>query len=467
MKKYIYGLMVLALSFASCTDQEEIEISYKAQLTISAAHIFDSYRPTNDNDFALSSTAGGTWSVNLHSFIYDEKGSLIDKFEGSYNSIDISLVAGLALTPGKYTIISIAEFSGVHNGENYKFWNILNEDNLKELLIKESDKLVDSPLETLGITTSEVTIGDKVENINIDIKPITGLVQMIVWDNDLTGAGENGFSFSAPYINELTIYAPQIKQIVKFEGKTPVYDYGSQVTYYPMKKHSPRQQFLNSGSKSTYSYRALLPIENRDFYWTLKTIQGAGQYLFADKKDEQTSDMTENKINVEPGKQYVMDLLLDGFMLYVNDYDKEIDLDSRINDLKTTYNKSIIKKELKFEYEKFIGWNRATIESYLDKEPFYTTETTTSYLGQNLISYIIIRFDDENMQKANRVMLGWIIDNNEMFDLVTECLKELYTPWEKGTTATVKTFINGATLEDATVGIAWDSSNYCLYFDLI
>ena len=60
-------------------------------------------------------------------------------------------------------------------------------------------------------------------------------------------------------------------------------------------------------------------------------------------------------------------------------------------------------------------------------------------------------------------MLTWAISTDAEFRAVTEVLSEMYTPWEKGGTEDVKQFINGETLEEATVGISWDFHiNVCI-----
>ena len=115
----------------------------------------------------------------------------------------------------------------------------------------------------------------------------------------------------------------------------------------------------------------------------------------------------------------------------------------------------------------YVGMSRGSIETYLDKESWYTTENTTSYFGDGLISFITVRYTDSSMEKSNRVMLTWAISTDAEFRAVTEVLSEMYTPWEKGSTEDVKQFINGETLEEATVGISWDFHNKCLYFDSI
>lgn len=462
----LIGVIVSLVTFSSCTDQEDIDISYDSSINVSASHIFDSFQATMDDDFKMDGSAG-KWNLNLHTFIYDNDGVLIDKAENSYTVLASTLSHKLTLAPGQYTIISIAEFDGTYDGQHYQFWNISGEQNLNDLKIQENDEVCSSAMETLGIDIQSLEVSDRSQSINIDIKPVTGLVEMIIWDDDFSNAGKDGYSFNAPYINELTILSQQLKQIVRFEGGNITYAYGIQAVRYPMTIHSPRTQAANGASKQSLSYRALLPDNDKKFYWELNTIPGAGKYLFDNGNDFQSSDLTDTSVNIESGKQYVMDLVLDAFYLFLEEYDPNIDMFARLDKHMDTYNKSLIVKPLENRYDKLAGMSKKQIESYLKMDEFYTSGNTVNYFGTGLVRFISIVFEDETFEKSKRIMLTWDIDSKDKYDIVAECLGNMYTPWEKGTTATVKQYINAISLEEATVGISWSSNNYCLYFDLI
>ena len=78
MKKILLGLLVLMTTFVSCTDQEEIEITYQSEMGITAAHIFDDYEQFQVGDFDMSKDG---WKLNLQVLVYDESGKLVDKTE--------------------------------------------------------------------------------------------------------------------------------------------------------------------------------------------------------------------------------------------------------------------------------------------------------------------------------------------------------------------------------------------------
>lgn len=457
---------ISVVSFSACTDQEEIDISYETDLTVSAAHIFDSFSVVCEGDFSMTET-GATWHLNLNTFIYDSNGLLVDECSGTFNEITSTLNHKLTLNPGVYTVVSIADFEGTYNDHFYKYWNISGTNSIRELQITESNEVLSSAMETLGIDITELKITDCPNHTNIDIKPATGLVQMIIWDDDFSGLGKNGFSSLAPYIDNLTICTSQLKQVVSFDGNKPLYNYGIQAATYIMHWHSPKEQAAEGGHLQTSAFRALLPDDNKRFYWEVNTIPGAGKLLFLNGNDFQQSDLTDNSVNIEPGKQYAIDLVLDALYLFLEEYNPDIDMFERLQNHFDTYNKSLIVKTLENRYDKYVGLNKKQIESYLKMQELLTSDNIVIYNGTGLLDYITVVFEDKSFAKSKRIMLTWAIKTKEEFDRIAECLSCIYTPWEKGSTATVKQYINAKSIEDATVGISWSSNNYCLYFDLI
>ena len=109
MKKIILGFLALIATFASCTDQEDIEIAYQSNLSITASHIFDSYTTVLGDEFNMKGTNYGDWYLNLHAFIYDNNGLLIKKVDEQYSELTNMLNIDLDLLPGSYSIVAIAE----------------------------------------------------------------------------------------------------------------------------------------------------------------------------------------------------------------------------------------------------------------------------------------------------------------------------------------------------------------------
>lgn len=468
MKKIISGLIVLMTAFVSCIDQEKIDIAYQTDVSISAIHIFDTYTAVAGNEFDMQ-TAEATWTLNLHAFIYDNEGQLVKKVEDEFPNLTSTLAFDLDLLPGKYSLVAIADFSALYSGQDYQLWNISNEDNLRDLTINEADEFLSSPFETLGITSKEFEIGEKVENIVIDIKPVTGLLQTVMWEEDMSGNGTDNYSFYSPYITDVSIWAPEMKQTVKFNGSiTPSYNFDIQGETHRIAMSNPQLNFENKRSQHLVSYRAILPQEGLDFYWTLNCVPGCGQYLFKDKKDFQMSEMTENKLNIESGKQYAMDLLLDGLYLYVQDYDKNVDMYDRAKEIQWFCNMKLAKDFFEGGFDKYLGKNLSTIETYLNRNSdIIDNDKAYFFLNEGFCEGLVVLFTDNTKENAKRVMMLLNVPSREGFDLVADALSEKYVPYEKGSTANIKQFINSESTSEATVLISWDAYNNCLYFDAI
>lgn len=76
--------LVSILSFSSCTDQEDVDISFDTVTGITAAHIFSDYEPYQTGDFDLSIDG---WKLNLQVLIYNNDGELVDQAEKVCSSI--------------------------------------------------------------------------------------------------------------------------------------------------------------------------------------------------------------------------------------------------------------------------------------------------------------------------------------------------------------------------------------------
>ena len=132
MKKILFGLITLVATLVSCTDQEDIEIAYKSGIGITAAHIFDDYEQYQEGDFEMSQDG---WKLNLSVFVYDENGKLVDKSEQLCDNITESLKYTPHLTPGNYTVVSVADFREGLGGAGYRFWNIENENKKTKIIV--------------------------------------------------------------------------------------------------------------------------------------------------------------------------------------------------------------------------------------------------------------------------------------------------------------------------------------------
>ena len=455
MKKIILGLIVLMTSFVSCMDQEAIEIKYKSNMSITAKHLFDSFTPVLENDFAMHGV-NGDWNINLRAFIYDDNGELIKKVEEQYPDLSNTLTFDLDLLPGKYSLVSIADFTGIWNGTDQKYWKITNETNIKDLSIEQNSELLNTAFGTLGVCSKEFEIFDCVENILIDIKPVTGLLQTMIWDQTMVeGTGVNGFSVFAPFCEKIEINAPSLKQIVRFEGINPTYKFGPQAYDYHIMTHSPRTQYEENKAKQVIGYRALLPIENCDFYWECYASEGSGEILFGPgyNQDYQVSEKT-TKINVESGKQYAMDLLLDGMYLFVENHNPAIDTFDRVQSLIDRLNSDAFNQIMDRNFDTFIDLSKATVENTFGLGLNYGN--SLYYFSYNkYLNYLYFDFD-ELTGKVKTIGLIFNYINDDFRKRMTEYLTNRFNVYEKATDSHYKAFIDGPDLQSSKIGITWN-----------
>lgn len=453
MKKILLGLFAIMATLASCTDQEKIEIAYKADMTISASHIFSSFTPVKNNDFAMKGTENGDWDLNLHAFIYDDNGKLVKKVEEQFPSLSGTLNFDHKLLPGKYSVIAIADFTGIVNGENCRYWTITNEENLSDLTIDEVESIYSTVFETLGITSKEFEVGKNPEKLAIDIQPVTGLVQTCIWVQSMIPekGTPNGLSMYAPYCESIEIFAPDLKRVVKFEGTKPTYKFGAQAYDYRIQYHSPKSQYEKNENKDVFGYRALLPVEDRDFYWEMTFAKGYGQFFGMD--DFNTSDMT-TKINIESGKQYVMDLLLDAAHLYVDQHNPAEDTYQRIQKLIDEKNTENFQKIMDRNFDMYIGISKDTVEKSFGKG--YLEDNTLYIMGYNDYLQLICFGLDPMTEKVTTITVFFQYLNDDFRKRMTDYLSNRFTVYEKGTDTYFKAFIDGTNLESSKIGITWN-----------
>lgn len=324
MKKILLGLLVLMTIFVSCTDQEDIEIAYHTELKVSASKIFNSFQPVQSTDFDLMTG----WTVNLRSFVYDETGFLITKYQSYFHDLKDYLICNLDLKPGKYTIVSIANFEGSMDNEDFHYWDISGESDLTTLTITEDSHVLTWVYETLGMDITELEIKDMSPAVTIDIKPITALVQVEGHYDDIIGYGYDGYSMYAPTCTQLKIMAETRTQTVKInEDHDFVFGYIERSSSFPIADWEPKIAFENKKALTSLAYRAFLPESGRTFKWSWTHDYSNRGWGIITEESENTIP-----INFESGKQYDMDLVLDIPYLFIEEHDSQRDWKDRVKD---------------------------------------------------------------------------------------------------------------------------------------
>lgn len=456
----LIGVLVTMLSFSSCTNQDDIEISYGTTMTVSAAHIFDSFQAVQTNDFDLSEYSG--WEIELSSFIYDEAGNLVDETNRSSNNLNNSINHELKLLPGKYKAISIARFGKQEGADLSFYWQIKNNTSLSTLTIQEAEEAyMQFTFETLGVIVTDISIDNKPQNINIEIPPVTGLLEVFFWGEDMTTFGSNGYSEMAPYCQEINIWAPNLKQQVKFTDGTISYDYGVQNKEYRIAQFTPKQRYLNGQTPNEYNYRALLPIHDRDFYWDITFDRGKGSQ-FGLYSDFQESDYT-TKLNIESGKQYDFDLLFDGKYLFAQEHVADEDLTKRKERLLSELNAVAFNQILDRNFDTFIGQSKSVIEHTFGTGS--VSGNSIYFYDYNAYVYELVFGIDQSTNTVKTVDIKFQNLNDDFRTRMVDYLTNRFTVFENSTDQHTKAFINASTLEDATICITWNIDDSRLTYD--
>lgn len=317
MKKYLL-LIVAFIAFActSCTNKEDIDISYKTQVTVSVKDIMDPFTEWFSGDFDINDG----WSIRIQSFIYNEDGDKVESYISSVKDYDDVIKYSVDLLAGNYRIVSIADFIvGRHDDIEMEYWLVTDSENINTLTVNRGDYIRLWSDETLGINVSDIVIEDKANDINISIEPVTALIQIEFDYSDIVEGDGTGISIYAISCSDLRICSNTQNDIIS-NFNYPYLEYSSsaaQNAYYNIAVANPMES-VNNGYSGYRMYRALLPQENITFFWimTMDWLDGT--------TDEYVSEETE-PMDIEGGKQYKLTLPIDELYLYASEAKLSLD----------------------------------------------------------------------------------------------------------------------------------------------
>ncbi len=370
MKKILLGLLVLMTTIVSCTDQEDIEITYQSEMGITAAHIFDDYEQFQVGDFDMSKDG---WKLNLQVLVYDESGKLVDKAEKLCNSLSESLNYAPYLAPGNYTVVSIADFREGLGGTGYKFWNIENETNIQDLSITENDSYFPVVFETLGIDVQKIEITNAYKSIMADIKPVTSLVHVYMSDKDYSGWGIDGYSRFSVLSEGYFIKALKAKNNVRFENGDLLFNYSEQLSNYNLAISEVLTKWTDKKAPTSYLYRALLPEENKGFSFNIQKRELPQEYydtFVALCGEFETEGKSEILPEIVSNKQYVVNMIFDAMQLVVMEYPADYNHQRYTEQFVKEYNKELMVNMVNTKFENILGQDENYANVFLDMEPY-------------------------------------------------------------------------------------------------
>ena len=132
MKKYILLVVsAVALAFTSCSDSEEIEIKYQANITVAVDKLMEPFQERSAGDFDIQEGM----SIRTQSYVYDANGILVQSCVSSVNDYSKTVSYSAVLENGIYKVVSIADFiAGNANNPSTKFWNVTGINNINTLI---------------------------------------------------------------------------------------------------------------------------------------------------------------------------------------------------------------------------------------------------------------------------------------------------------------------------------------------
>lgn len=467
MNKYVamlIGALVAMLSFSSCTDQDDIEITYDAGINITAAHLFSDFHTVGSpNDFEMN----GNQTLCLTALIYDEKGCLVSSEYEEFGSLNSTLTIKPTLPDGKYKIVSIAFFK---SGDYC--WEISDAKELEYLTITSTLKYT-GVFTTLGVNEDEFTIDGRAQSLQVDIKPITSLISIFYWNNNL-GSTTVGYTPLASYVEETIIKVEDHNNKVLFSGNAISYAPFSNGILYKISSDYPLAN-MNAGKNPTsYTYVAMLPKQNLSFYPTLKFTK-QGQLLLG--MEEEESGQNTKEMDIVSGKQYTLDMLLAVPKLFFSEYNAQETHETRLNRLIAEYNEELLQRNLKllqktvdYNFHSLIGQSKAVVENSLDFEWLTGTDVSDAYraaddmLGKN----VVVKYWDATKTKVKQIVVlceGCFSDDNLSMDSFHQFLEKKYVYQEADSTPQVRYYFSASEFKDTEYVVILDNTRSYLVYD--
>lgn len=439
MKKILLGLLVLMTTFVSCTDQEDIEITYQSEMGITAAHIFDDYEQFQVGDFDMSKDG---WKLNLQVLVYDESGKLVDKTEKLCNSLSESLNYAPYLAPGNYTVVSIADFREGLGGTEYKFWNIENETNIQDLSITENDSYFPVVFETLGIDVQKIEITNASKSIMADIKPVTSLVHVYMSDKDYSGWGIDGYSRFSVLSDGYFIKALKAKNNVRFENGDLLFNYSEQLSNYNLAISEVLTKWTDKKAPTSYLYRALLPEENKGFSFNIQKRELPQEYydtFVALCGEFETEGKSEILPEIVSNKQYVVNMIFDAMQLVVMEYPADYSHERYTEQFVKDYNKELMVNMVNTKFENILGQDENYANVFLDMEPYNHNTNTYPYVAyyprtraNHFEQYVTTYYLNSDFTACCTVQLLLPNLSDDMFVYLKELLNNKFAAEEEG-----------------------------------
>lgn len=454
----LFVVLVMILTFSSCTDQDDIEISYGTTLKINASHIFDDFQEMNDGDFSLESHP--EFKLRITTLVYDRNNNLVDESEQKFNSIYSTLEYDTKhLLPGTYQIISIADFVNDGNDNGLFYWEIRNKGKLDLLNISQQVVYNSNAFSVLGLSSTTYEVGDHSKTIEISIKASTALIGIHIWGEDVTGTGIQGYCPIFPYLQSIGIIAKALNTEVNFGNGEFKYKYPEQSTSHNLAQISPANIVLNGEAPNRYMYKAVLPTQNVDMFWFIRIVSGLEDQLGFDQTYVESSGQ-EELFNMECGKQYDLDLEVGADGLFFQNHNPEESVEDRRLRNFDACNQRDFDNVMDRSFEELLGTSRDMIElMFKDYGLIISNDTQLSYRYNAMIDGLVFGFNSNNRVRYVGLVLNEQNYNTDFEARLIKMYSDKYFVYSPMTTSRYKTFIDAENKSDATLNIMIDTKD--------
>lgn len=459
MNKYItilIGALVTMLSFSSCTNQDDIEISYGTSLRINASHIFDDFQEMNNGDFSLETHPD--FKLRITALVYDNSNNLVDEVEQKFNSIYSTLEYDTKhLVPGNYQIVSIADFVNEDNDNGFVYWEIKNKEKLDILNISQRVIYNSNAFSVLGLSHTSYEVGEKSKTVEVSIKASTALIGIHIWGEDVTGTGIQGYCPIFPYLQSIGIIAKALNTEVNFVNGKFEYKYPEQSASHNLAQISPANIVLNGEAPNSYMYKAVLPTQNVDMFWFIQIVSGLESQLGFNQTYVESSGQ-EELFEVECGKQYDLDLEVGADGLFFQNHNPEESVEDRRLRNFDACNQRDFDNIMDRSFEELLGTPRSMIElMFKDYGLIISNDTQLSYRYNAMIDGLVFGFNSDNRVRYVGLVLNEQNYNPDFESRLLKMYSDKYFVYSPMTTSRYKTFIDAENKADATLNILIDT----------
>lgn len=288
MKKYLAILIGLMAYFTSCTDQDDVDIKYQVDFTVSPGKIMENFKDVKENAGELD--LGDEYKLRLAAFVYDQEGNLVLKNEKLVDDYTTDFIFSEILPSGNYTVIALSNAVKGNSLDNLEieFWGYSDYTHLKDFTLEQYNF---SRVSILGLGECSLDVENGSGAATIKLAPATAMLEVHWMHPQL-------FDLGSPTGHQLLV---------------------SNETFTGLKYHSPAWETFNQlGTSRVWIVGSLTEEEctqskYTDLYAFYSFLpQDLSYYAKTDYVDKSGSKRTKtygfSTTAIQAGKQYVLDI---------------------------------------------------------------------------------------------------------------------------------------------------------------